>query len=40
MLHIPRFFFSLSLQDAVYFTMLYFFVPVIFTFYIQVVLKF
>jgi len=36
MLHTLRF----SLQNAVYFVMLHFLVPVLFTFYIQVVLKF
>jgi hypothetical protein len=36
MLHTLRF----SLQNAVYFIMLLFLVPVLFTFYIQVVLKF
>ena len=33
------FFFSLSLQNAVYFIMLHFLVRVLFTFYIQSVLK-
>jgi len=36
MLHTLRFF----LQNAVYFIMLHFLVPVLFTFYIQVVLNF